>query len=98
MRPPQNAGEDHDGPRRRGHGEPASMRPPQNAGEDTRCRCSARNARCCFNEAPAERGGRRPALRPRHFPAAVASMRPPQNAGEDTDGARRPSHPKFGLQ
>ena len=34
------------------------MRPPQNAGEDTPCRRAACALRSCFNEAPAERGGR----------------------------------------
>ena len=36
----------------------ASMRPPQNAGEDVRHWGSSGSRSRCFNEAPAERGGR----------------------------------------
>ena len=58
------------------------MRPPLNAGENA---CSCRRGasrRRCFNEAPAERGGKRaPRHRPQHL--LHASMRPPLNAGEN---------------
>ena len=37
----------------------ASMRPPQNAGEDYETAVLAVRGAACFNEAPAERGGRR---------------------------------------
>ena len=83
MRPPQNAGED---PSLRRFADvrayDASMRPPQNAGEDP-CPWDFHPAPGrCFNETPAERGGR---LRTWHqaWRSPMASMRPPQNAGED---------------
>ena len=61
----------------------ASMRPPQNAGENVASTTPFATRSMCFNEAPAECGGKRHV---RHHAADVrglASMRPPQNAGEN---------------
>ena len=58
MRPPLNAGENsqHAGPGNTSHA--ASMRPPLNAGENRLVAQLHAAARPCFNEAPAERGGK----------------------------------------
>ena len=63
------------------------MRPPLNAGENRTARRIRRARRRCFNEAPAERGGKRRAPRAADVGRAAASMRPPLNAGEN---ARQP--------
>ena len=90
MRPPQNAGEDAVDDVRRRLLLDASMRPPQNAGEDVLADLSPRPPDRRFNEAPAERGGRRGDIGGRQVPPHSASMRPPQNAGEDLAIAEGP--------
>ena len=83
MRPPQNAGENGEYQSIDAGALAASMRPPQNAGENGGWVKSASGDVNCFNEAPAECGGKhhRDTLW-RGF-ALCASMRPPQNAGEN---------------
>ena len=58
------------------------MRPPLNAGENLRLAVAAADAGSGFNEAPAERGGKR-LHGSAHHSRSRASMRPPLNAGEN---------------
>ena len=60
MRPPLNAGENRDAQIDGYRAAVASMRPPLNAGENLRPIFSLDATRGCFNEAPAERGGKQP--------------------------------------
>ena len=60
MRPPLNAGENHANICSEAAGlRHASMRPPLNAGENLERRAARRWLGSSFNEAPAERGGKR---------------------------------------
>ena len=59
MRPPLNAGENHVVGLVLPDVAGASMRPPLNAGENREARPSWTRRGCGFNEAPAERGGKR---------------------------------------
>ena len=61
----------------------ASMRPPLNAGENAAARRPQLRTPSRFNEAPAERGGKRPGATTLQVEIDVASMRPPLNAGEN---------------
>ena len=89
MRPPQNAGEDgRAGQAGRGDRD-ASMRPPQNAGEDDADRRCAATTAPCFNEAPAERGGRRR----RRAASRTGSRRGFNEAPAERGGRRAPSIP-----
>ena len=58
MRPPLNAGENRAGWTRLDLPQHASMRPPLNAGENYLGQARSSAACQCFNEAPAERGGK----------------------------------------
>ena len=82
MRPPLNAGENDVVASAPWDSSQASMRPPLNAGENHTSAAKWCRAARSFNEAPAERGGKRRRghrrVRPRR-----ASMRPPLNAGEN---------------
>ena len=98
MRPPQNAGEDFGWRLLGGVSAAASMRPPQNAGEDSSRTSTKPATRCCFNEAPAERGGRLHRRQGAHLRCRRASMRPPQNAGEDSQRHGDISRSQVGLQ
>ena len=60
------------------------MRPPLNAGENWSPVVAAEQSLFCFNEAPAERGGKRVAHGRRGVGRHDASMRPPLNAGENS--------------
>ena len=66
----------------------ASMRPPLNAGENPPVPAASRSSRTSFNEAPAERGGKRSGRlrrrrRPRRFNEAPAERGGKQgNGGE----------------
>ena len=62
MRPPLNAGENRAERGQLGADNSASMRPPLNAGENTDDTRRVLLALERFNEAPAERGGKRSAL------------------------------------
>ena len=76
MRPPLIAGENALGAQIPPAYRNASMRPPLIAGETTTPARRSAVSRC-FNEAPADRGGKHPRL---------SSMRPPLIAGENTGG------------
>ena len=90
MRPPQNAGEDDRTPAVARPRVGASMRPPQNAGEDNvRYGAFVSTQAFCFNEAPAERGGRRKSQR--GLPDGLCSF---NEAPAERGGRRRAaSHP-----
>ena len=62
----------------------ASMRPPLNAGENLNegSRAEIAPPTLSFNEAPAERGGKRSGRRRSGLGLNEASMRPPLNAGK----------------
>ena len=63
------------------------MRPPLNAGENARIQRGYERRGRGFNEAPAERGGKR-LRRPEQLrQPGAASMRPPLNAGENANAA-----------
>ena len=62
------------------------MRPPHCAGEIPAIRCWLSLTGCCFNEAPALRGGN-PEIGELQPVVDHASMRPPHCAGEILDGA-----------
>ena len=64
----------------------ASMRPPLIAGENARPTACAAGAWGCFNEAPADCGGKPRLLRRGIVLVAPASMRPPLIAGENSAG------------